>query len=316
MIGRRGETLEIKFMYNSNSSSVYEIITERIVSKIEKEGVLPWQRPWKLSDEGAAFPRNLCSGKTYRGINCLMLYSSEFESPYWVTFKQCSGLGGAVKKGEKGMPVVFWDLIERKDIQVEDSKVRKIPIIKYSTVFNTDQCNGLNVPAVKWCDLTPDGMSERCKKLIQEYVNRPSIKAGSNRAVYSFSRDEILVPRVTQFNSAEDYFCTIFHELVHSTGHPKRLARIDAENVDSSDLFDRYGREELIAEIGASFLCAETGISAKTIDSSTAYLKGWLDSIKAFPKALIDAASQGQKACDLILGKLSNQVQPTEQIAA
>lgn len=316
-IGRAGAGRNIGDLNMTTNSglSIYEMITEKIISSIEKDQILPWNKPWKLTSDGGGFPRNLLTGNLYRGINCLILGCSDLESPFWITFRQCETLKGRVKKGSKGTPIVYWQILESKEGD-SDPKKKRYPLIKYSTVFNSDQCEGLNIPPVKWSDLTPDETNSRCKTLVDGYSNRPTIKAGFGRAVYSVSQDEIRIPSHSLFTSVEEYFCTLFHELIHSTGHAKRLGRFVTSKEDSSEQFERYGREELIAEIGASFLCAEAGITPATFDNSVAYLKGWVDSIKANPRAIVEAASHAQKATDLILGKSAEITEPQLEKAA
>lgn len=286
--------------------SVYEVITDRIIDELEM-GVVPWKKPWK----GGA-PCNLVSKKEYRGINTIILSMTSGSSPYFATFRQIKQLGGQVKKGAKGLPVVFWKFPEQekdgtstgetvaKD-QNDGSGKRSNPIIRYYTVFNVDQCEGLDdkIPALEKITFNP--ISE-CEKVVESYPDRPPVKHEGLKACYRPTEDSVLMPAPESFVSAEYYYAVLFHELVHSTGHEKRLAR---EGVIGFSFFGDhdYSKEELVAEIGASFLCGTTGLDTGSIfTNQVAYLKSWLKVLKDDKRMIILAAAQAQKAVDHILG--------------
>ena len=287
-------------------SKVYDVITDRIVSMLEA-GTVPWHKPWKGA---AGFPRNLTSKKAYRGINVFMLMSLGFESPYFLTFKQAKKLGGHVRKGEKGTPVVFWKRLNiTEDDETGQPVSKTIPMLRYYTVFNVSQVDGIDdkVPAVEIPDREHDPITE-AESIVAGMPQAPSIEHGRTQACYIPSIDTVQMPNAERFESGEAYYGTIFHELTHSTGHSNRLDRkLDTELAayGSAD----YSREELVAEMGAAFLCGESGIVDATINQSAAYVQGWLKALKNDRKLVVIAAAQAQKAADHILSRSFNQVE-------
>jgi antirestriction protein ArdC len=280
-------------------SNVYEIITARIVHQLET-GVAPWHKPWKARGK-AALPRNLNSRCEYRGINLWILLSSGFTSPYWLTFKQARDLGGYIRKGEAGLPVVYWKFGIR-EVQDGDEIIEKPSVLcRYYRVFNLEQCEGVPTPAEDAISNPEISQNEACDEVINGWTSKPNIQHAGDRASYCKGLDCIRIPRLQDFDSAEEYYSTLFHELTHSTGHPARLNR---STLMESELFgdEQYSREELVAEMGAAFLCGFTGIENRTINNSSSYLQSWLDVLKADSRMVLIAASQGQKAVVLILG--------------
>jgi antirestriction protein ArdC len=273
--------------------SVYDQITERIIAMLEA-GTVPWRKPWQAK---AGFPRNLVSGKPYRGINVFLLHAMSYESPFWLTFKQAQQLGGTVKKGEKACPVVFWKQLEVED--KESHEIEKIPMLRFYYVFNTAQCEGLKdisapVESLVSAPAKPD-------EIVAFMPKRPEIKHGLTRAYYSPTEDIVAMPHRERFENEADYFGTLFHELVHSTGHASRLNRAtvtEAAGFGSNP----YCREELIAEMGAAFLCGQAGIGESTLENSAAYIQNWLEQLQNDKKLIVQAAAQAQKAADYILG--------------
>lgn len=274
----------------SAKKSVYEIVTERILDALAK-GVVPWRRPWQTD-----MPRNLVSGREYRGVNVLLLSCQGFASPCWLTFKQAKALGGSVKKGEKGTPVIFWRVYDGED---ENGKSKKRFVLRYFTVFNVEQCEGLDLPAAESRrEVSPIA---ECEWIVAAYKEPPAIRHAGQQACYSPSRDEVRMPAREAFGSDEEYYSTLFHELTHSTGHTSRLARkgvTDPTRFGSHD----YSFEELVAECGAAFLAARAGIAPKTIDNSAAYIASWTKRLTSEPRWIVDAAAQAAKAADRIAG--------------
>ena len=281
----------------------YQIITDRLLAILEA-GTVPWHKPW---NHGYGGPRNLVSNKHYQGINIFMLAccGSNFGSPYWLTYKQAKDLGGQVRRGEKGTPVIFWKLYDKDDPEA-DNGIRKVPVLRYYTVFNTEQCENITVPP-------PDGFSwaehnpiEAAEAVIHAMPNCPTIEISGARAYYSPSHDIVKVPELYRYEQAEEYYSTLFHELAHSTGHKSRLNR---EGITGKHFFGDavYSREELIAEMTAAFLCGHTGIENATIHNSAAYIQSWINVLKGNKKLAIIAAAQAQKAADYILNHHGNQ---------
>ena len=273
------------------NTKVYEIITEKIIDQLES-GSVPWVKPWI----GGEPPKNYISKKPYRGINPFLLACQGYASPFWLSFKQAQAAGGTVKKGEKGSMVVFWKMFEGSELD-KSGKPKMIPMLRYYTVFNTDQCEGLTV------DLPTTGEEfqpiDKAESIVDGMQNKPVIRHAEPRAYYRPSTDLVNMPRKELFESAEGYYSTLFHELGHSTGHKSRLERKDfAEAAFGSET---YSKEELIAEFTSAFLCGISGIE-KEIKNQAAYIQGWLKVLKSDCKMAVLAAAQAQKAADYITG--------------
>lgn len=275
---------------------VPEIITQQLINYAEKNGTLPWRKPWSGGGEA---PKNLASGKSYRGINVWLLSTSPYSSPYWVSFKQCQARGGKVKKGEKGSMVCFYKSIkgerEGKDGLTHETT---FPLLRYYYVFNVEQCEGLEYPKPKENVNIEERIAE-CERIAKDMPERPDIRHEEQRAFYNPNFDFVNMPKYETFESNKEYYSTLFHELAHSTGHEKRLNRKDFCHNFFGD--HDYSREELVAEITAAFICGHVGIENKTIENSGAYVKHWIQQMKGDSKLIIQAASQAQKAMDFIL---------------
>ena len=292
---------------------VYGKITDRIIAALE-EGVVPWQKPWNAA-EGA--PRNLITGKPYRGVN-LWLLSHRGGGPFWLTYRQARQIGGYVKKGEKGETVVFWKWQAakpreddgRKPGEVSSRDLEGYVIAKSYTVFNATQCE---LPE-KWQaktiieDLDTGDTSEiaACEGIVKGMPGRPDITHGGGSAFYRPSADQVTMPARERFPKPEHYYSVLFHELTHSTGHASRLNRagvVEAVRFGSPN----YSKEELVAEMGAAFLCGVAGIENETVDTSAAYIKGWLQKLNDDTRLVVHAAAQAQKAAAHILGEIKTE---------
>jgi antirestriction protein ArdC len=278
--------------------SVADFVTDAIIEKLEA-GCIPWRKPWNGS---ANAPRNLITKKPYRGINAFILGCSSFDSPWFATFKQIQEKGGNVKKGTKSIPVVFWSIKEVEDRETGDDK--NIPILRYYRVFSLDDVEGIAAPAME--EITREfNPIEEAELIVANMPQRPEIKTGQAKAYYSPALDYVNMPKSELFHSDEEYYSTLFHELSHSTGHSSRLNR---STVTKSAHFGsgEYSKEELIAEMGASFLNAEAGIVSATLDNSAAYIQGWISVLKSKDSRglVIQAAAAAQKAADFILKRL------------
>lgn len=287
--------------------TVYDIITDRIIERLE-QGFIPWQKPWN----GDAEPTNLISKKAYRGINVFLLGSSGYSSPYWLSYKQAGQLGGQVRKGEKGMPVVFWKRstyipkAKPGDDENETVEAKTGLLLRYYTVFNVAQCDGLDmakIPALQERDFDP---LEECENIVENMPKRPDIRHGEARAYYSPGADYVNMPRRELFKGEVEYYSTLFHELAHSTGHKSRLERkgVTGSSGDWTAFGTTpYAQEELVAEMGSAYLCGHAGIEPAVIDNAAAYIQSWLGKLRKDKKILIYAAAQAQKAADFILGR-------------
>ncbi len=282
-------------------TDVYQSVTNRILTSLE-EGVIPWQKPFK--SQFSPIPVNHVTRKAYRGINFFLLNLAGWQLGYpqntWLTFRQAQKLGGYVKKGEHAETIVFW---KPSQVTVEDTKEgeeqgRTVYIARCYSVFNIAQCEGLDLDELPVS--TPVlGTAD------QVYANfpwkRPELLPG-NKAAYYPKKDHIRIPKVQDFVSLAGYYTTLFHELIHATGHTTRLNREGIAIANSSDEI-RYAQEELVAEMGAAFLRALTGIDASELTTNTtAYIQSWLKALSNDKKMVVKAASQAQKAVDYILG--------------
>lgn len=286
------------------AKSVYEIVTERILEKLE-QGTIPWQRPWS----GGGCPKNLVSGKEYRGVNVLLLGSQDFTSPYWVSYKQAKQLGGTVRKGERSTPCIFWKFLARdteNPVTGETKKTKQIPLVRYYSVFNVEQCDGITHKRLeaKTEEPAPFNPIEAAEAIVSGYPDPPTIAHdGGASAYYRPRTDTIHLPERETFNSEGAYYATIFHEMTHSSGHESRLARPGVGN-SIRHASHEYSQEELVAEMGAAFLLAEARIDSDSLtDNSAAYVASWLKALKADPKLVVLAGAQAQRAVDHITGR-------------
>ena len=292
-------------MKRAEKKDIYKMVTDRILEALEK-GIVPWQKPWTGGALG--MPKNLVSKKAYRGSNIFLLgivaECEGYESPYWVTYKQAKSLGGNVKKGQKGCHVVFWKFLDREVEVNGEMKVDSIPFLRYYTVFNIDQCENLDEkklpekPKVDELDFQP---IEKCEQVVDGMKQRPEIEFKEQRAYYRPSTDTVNMPKEKSFVGEEEYYSTLFHELVHSTGHYSRLNRKGVSKIAARG--EDYSKEELIAEMGAAMLCAMTGIVDKTLDNTASYIDNWMRAIRDDKKLVVCAAGKAQKAADFILGE-------------
>ena len=271
-------------------------VTDKIVASL-REGVAPWTKPWETNPLGVV-PKNGLTRKPYRGGNVINLWFAQsegkFVSPYWVTFKQALELGGNVKKGEHSIAwIASFGSYRKVDENGEESFGK---YAKASSVFNVEQCEGLKpdlyyVPA-------PKTDHER-QEHVEAYIKNLGavVDHYGEKAFYSPSADKIVLPPFEVFNTPEDYYASSLHEHAHWTGHESRLNRLSkCASFGSPD----YSREELVAEIGAVFLKAETGMN-NGIDNAAAYIKNWWEKIKEDKGSLITAAGQAEKAVSFIL---------------
>ena len=279
-------------------ADVYEIITARIISQLES-GTVPWHKPWNVGPHGG--PQNLVSKKGYRGVNVFLLSCMPYTMPYWVSYKQAQQLGGHVRKGEKSTPVVFWKWLEKENLKT--GKPDKIPLLRYYRVFNVSQCDGIDgkIPQVDEQEVESFEPIAECERIVETMPDRPDIRHGMDGGFYQPSNDFVGMPDRERFDSPESYYSTLFHELTHSTGHTSRLNRKGIVTVAGFGS-QTYSKEELVAEMGASFLSGHVGIEADTIDNSASYIASWLKRLRDDKKLVVQAAAQAQKAVDFIRG--------------
>jgi antirestriction protein ArdC len=282
------------------SDRVYEIVTERICELLEN-GTIPWHQPWNPE---LGMPRSLSTGKLYRGVNVWLLGSSMHASPWWGTYKQVAEREGQVRRGEHSTLVVFWKKTERTvvDEQTGDETERKGFILRYYRVFNAEQCDALQLPELP-VELHEHDSIGAAEAIVHGYVDGPGPRLilGGDRACYAPTQDLLRVPLRESFDTAEEFYSTLFHEMTHSAGHATRLARNDLLEFHSFG-DESYSREELVAEMGASMLSGLAGIDQVTLPNSAAYLAHWVKVLKGDSRLVVTAAAQAQRAADFITG--------------
>ena len=275
-------------------SKVYQIVTDEILKQLEA-GVIPWRRPWRT--EGAAM--NYVSRREYTGINRLLLAGGEY-----LTFNQVKELGGTVKKGSKASKVVFYKTLEIKEEEGQEEEGKRIPFMRYYNVFSLHQVEGIESKVEPVEPFMHDPI-EGAEQIMQDYISREGISLvfdDPNRAFYRPSGDMINLPELGQYEIAEEYYSTAFHEMAHSTGHKARCDR----GLESMAGFGSmsYSREELTAEIASAYLTEFAGLDlAKTIGNTAAYIDNWARALKADPKLIVQGAAASEKACSYILGR-------------
>lgn len=269
-------------------NKVYQIVTDQIIEMLEKVDTKDFSKPW--FDMGIA-PHNAVTKHQYQGINRLLLPSGGY-----ATFKQWASKDCTVKKGEKGSLVVFWKMLEKGDGDEKET----IPMLRYYKVFHSSQVEGDFARQFEDSIKPKTNDHERlghAEDLVRGYIKQNFIKTKmGDCACYSPTFDTIEMPDLQQFKTPEHYYATYLHEMVHSTGHEKRLKR-DLKNKFGSV---EYAKEELIAELGAAFLCGDLGLVNMPREDHAAYLKSWLKALKDDPRFIISASSKAQKACDRI----------------
>lgn len=283
--------------------NVYDIVTNRIIDLITNSNKLVWQRSW----QGNLAPMNYVSKKPYRGFN-RMLCSHLFDNPYFMTFNQIRKAGGKIIKGQKSVPIIYWNWLyldaNGKKVKDEKDAVKKLPFLRYFNVFNATQIEGIDFVYPKIEKVSEKKRIEKCEAVVKNLQDNKGLKIdneGKGRAFYRPSSDSVHLPLFKTFKSSEAYYSVMFHELVHWTGHSKRLNReLDTKLCSFGDT--DYSKEELVAEMGASFICEELQIAnEQTNINSAAYLKGWLGALKSDTKMLVQAGAKAQKAVDYIL---------------
>jgi antirestriction protein ArdC len=278
------------------SFDLYQIITDRIVDMLEA-GVRPWEKPW---EGGACASRPLrWNGVPYRGVNTLILWCEAadkgFNNPTWMSYKQATDLGGQVRKGEKSTMIVFYKLMVNEDANGDE---KKFPLLRYSNVFNVDQIDGLPAKYYKVAEVKKINNSKRNKKVDEFFKNYGvTTKHGGNSAMYVPSRDEIHMPVFEIFTSADTYYSTLAHENIHSTRHETRLKR-DFGRKNWGDA--GYAMEELVAEMGAAFLCADLGITPEVREDHAQYIDHWLKVMKGDKRAIFTASTAATAAVEFM----------------
>jgi antirestriction protein ArdC len=284
-------------------------VTAKILASLDA-GVVPWRKPWRAYGSGN-MPRNAITNRPYSGANTVLLWITAEErgyaAPKWLTYKQAAEAGGQVRRGARGTQIVYVGRVVKKDETT--GRERAIAFLKSFTVFNLAQCDGLEhlvdaAPKI----INPD---ER-DALADEFMKSTGavVQHGESRAYYSSKSDYINLPMFEAFKGAEDYYATAFHELTHWTGHEKRLNRTFGKRFGDAT----YSAEELVAELGSAFLCAEFGFD-NTLENSASYIDHWRSFLNEHEHAFIEAAGKASRAVEFMRG-LAIAEQPEELLAA
>lgn len=310
---------------------VYQIVTDRIIAELES-GNIPWHKPWnrptvtyegvkvKVNPKNVAWSRS--TGKPYSFLNQMLLA----RPGEYVTFKQVQEAKGRIKKGEKSSIVVFFKMLtaEKQNANGEKS-IENFPVLRYYSVWNIDQCEGMKPKCVPMdtvyvpikAEEPSWNVNEECEAVVSNYISRSGVKLQneslSDRAFYSPASDSITVPAKSQFKSMPNYYSTLFHESVHSTGHKSRLDRFSDGMHRFGD--EEYSKEELVAEIGSASLLNMFSIETESsFRNSAAYIQNWLKALKDDRRMIVWAANRAEKAVNYILtGEISNHTEANHE---
>ena len=291
---------------------IYAEVTDRIIAELEN-GIIPWRRPW--IGHGGAISHE--SGRPYSFLNQMLLG----RPGEYITWNQAKKEGGNVKKGAKSKIIVFWKPIVKPVLDVDGNpvidaygqpEIRVFPCLKYYNVFHIDDCENI---APKWKD-KPAATAETLEEpeaVFHDYITREKIgfdECISDKAYYAPGMDYIHLPLKTQFPDTAEYYSTMFHETVHSTGHAKRLNRFSKNALDNIFGSESYSKEELVAEIGAACTLSRFGIeTGSSFKNSTAYIQSWLRALKNDKTLIVSAAAKAEKAVKLIFNEKAEEAE-------
>lgn len=289
----------------------YQMATDRICELLE-QGFIPWDKPWAMVSD-CAWSGN--DGHVYSMLNQFLLadpkkkYKTYEEmikdiAGEWITFNEVQNRGGKVKKGEHGRKVLFFKMVPKKEEKDGEETEKIIPVISWSVVFKVNQCEGVEQKYHKDADTVYDfNPNQTADEVATAYMNREGVKfrtVQGNRAYYSPHTDTVTLPLPEQFKDTNEYYSTLFHELVHSTGHEKRLNRISKNAAFGND---DYSVEELVAEIGSASIMATIGLESKnSLKNNAGYIQNWLKALKNDKRMIVTASARAEKAVKLIFG--------------
>ena len=310
----------------NSRQQIEEDVADRIIELLDQGKLPPWEKDWQDSPYGS--PVNAISMKPYRGINRWMTMITQqimgYTDPRWLTYRQAETLGGHVRKGENSTTVVFWKRVTSRRNREEGQEPNQgsrpndnnaalpdgekapttYPMLRAYHVFNVEQTEECRLKPLPELDLSDHDPVELAEAIIAGMPDPPGFETypASNQAPhYTPRKDLVRVPEMGRYRSVEGYYNTVFHELVHATGHPSRLHRFELD-ANAHDLH-AYGREELIAGMGSAMLSAHAGTGAAVLERDAAYIRSWRDTIQADKPMVIRAATLAQRAADLILGQ-------------
>ena len=279
-------------------NELYERIAAQIRTQLA-EGVLPWHRPWAVDPNARVSKPLRENGVPYQGINVLILWGAAIDagyaSPFWMTYRQAQSIDAQVRRGERATHIVFAKTAKKTETdEFGDESQVLLHVRRVYAVFNADQIDGLPekyVPEIP--DVNPDERDAACDAWFERLGI--DIRYGGERAYYAPGPDRIQMPPFQTFESAQAFFSTLAHESVHSSGHRSRLDRKFGAHGTLE-----YAREELVAELGSAFLCADLGIASSPRADHASYVGSWLELLKDEPRAVFDAATQAQQAVEFL----------------
>ena len=284
--------------------NIYDRVTNKIITDLE-QGVRPWQKPWGGDHAAQNIMRPLRhNGEPYNGVNVLLLWSESvakgYQNPIWMTYKQAEEYGAHVRKGEKSTFIVYADKITKKETGSSGEDVdRLIPFLRGYNVFNAEQIDGLSEKFLWKPEFPTPASTLKRLEYVEEFVGNTGaiVRHGGNRAFYTECSDYIQMPLMEAFRDTEGYYATLTHELTHWTKHENRLNR-DFGRIVRGD--EGYAKEELVAEIGSAFLCADLGITPEVRDDHAAYIESWLKALKNDKKLIFSSASHATRAVEFL----------------
>lgn len=288
----------------NSKTDIYTKVTDKILADLEK-GVRPWMKPWDATHLAEQIARPVRhNGTPYKGVNVILLWSEAdakgYSCPMWMTFKQAQELGAHVRHGEHGTLVVYANTFTKKEtLETGEDVEKEIPFLKGYTVFNVEQIEGLP-DNYYYKSETVTAIEDRRSALDVFFLQTgAAIRHGGSRAFYNIGTDAVQMPPFLTFNCPESYYSTLAHEMTHWTRHPTRLDRDFGRKIWGDE---GYAKEELVAELGSAFLCADLGITPEVRDDHAAYIESWLKALKDDKHFIFSAASHAQRACDFLHG--------------
>lgn len=278
--------------------NVYEQISTKILEALEA-GVRPWEQCYSVAQQGFA---KRVTGDDYRGINRLLLtlamWEKGYRHPVWMTFNQAKKMGGMVRKGEKASLSVFFKMLEVKDIDEATGERKEIPMAKTNMVFNVEQIDGLDEAFTAGFLTQEDDVDNSPIEKAEAFIAKipATIIEANETPKYIPSKDLVSMPNIKKFTSSEHYYATFLHELAHWTMHESRLNRPILKEWNQVN----YHKEELCAELTASFLCPEVGIEPLIDDEHAPYIAGYIELLNNEPKAFMTACAQAERAAEYL----------------
>lgn len=269
-------------------TDVFQLVNDQILAFLEN-GIVPWKK------ECLEMPANLVSGKQYRGVNVLLLASAGYLRNQFLTFSQIKGMGARIKEGEKPTSVIYW---KRSEGETAPDTEQQKPLLKYYNVYNAAQCE---MPEDKFLPFAPkENPLKFCEEVLIKMPEKPQFTSRADTPFYLPEHDLINMPEIKSFPRPEEYYLALFRQLIHWTGHGKRLNRPELEEI-IKDPVKPFTAEELIAEIGVFLLKSIAGIQGGENDADSHYVMGWTEKLKKDPRLIIYASTKAQKAVDYIL---------------